>query len=196
MRCRFERWLVDALDVQVTPLPGLPSDAVEAVTVIAQRDNDGVFDWLADGADSRQMVCFLMVEGGPDVGMPSAGLPLTALFRSALRGLLATNRNLRPEQLGALGVGHLQAGPRRRRVLTGLKRLGAPTDALPLFTESAYADAHHGEEWIDRVLRPVADDRPEWGQRIVRGALWHSSVNARLFRDLHELIATRDLQTA
>ena len=50
-------------------------------------------------------------------------LPIEALERTALNGLLATNRALQPEMIGALGLLELQAGPRCRRVLSALRRL-------------------------------------------------------------------------
>jgi hypothetical protein len=40
------------------------------------------------------------------------------------------------------------------------------------------------------------DENPEWEAHIIRGARWRADVNARLFRDLHTLVATRELQTA
>jgi len=44
--------------------------------------------------------------------IPREQLPVAALERAALGGLLATNRWLQPEMLGALGLLELQAGPR------------------------------------------------------------------------------------
>jgi hypothetical protein len=123
-------------------------------------------------------------------------LPTSALYRSALNGLLATNRQLQPEMLGALGLLELQAGPRCRRVLDALHRLGAPRDAFPFYEEHATTDPRHGKEWLDGALVPLVAERPEWGPAIVRGARWRADVNARLFRDLHTLLATRELQTA
>src|SRR5664280_223228 len=49
--------------------------------------------------------------------------PLEALERSALGSLLATNRALQLEMLGALGLIELQAGPRCRTVSAGLRRV-------------------------------------------------------------------------
>ena len=122
--------------------------------------------------------------------------PLSALFRSALNGLLATNRYLQPEMLGALGLIELQAGPRCRRVLQALHRLGAPTDAFPFYEEHAQADPIHAKEWLEGALRPIVEQQPTWAPRIVRGAMWRADVNGRLFRDLHTLLATRESLSA
>src|SRR5438094_251247 len=49
--------------------------------------------------------------------IPMSEQPVSALARAAFGGLLATNRWLQPEMLGALGLIELQAGPRCRLVL-------------------------------------------------------------------------------
>lgn len=116
--------------------------------------------------------------------IPRADLPEAALERSALNGLLATNRVLQPEMVGALGLLELQAGPRCRHVVRALKRTGAPADAIPFYQEHAEVDPLHGKDWLDRVVRPLVDAFPQWGPRIVRGAAWRSYVNARFFDDV------------
>jgi hypothetical protein len=92
---------------------------------------------------------------------------------------LATNRWLQPELLGALGLIELQAGPRCRKVVAGLRRIGAPSAALPFYEEHARVDPRHGRAWLDRAVAPVVAECPELGWRIVRGARWRSTVNAR-----------------
>jgi hypothetical protein len=111
--------------------------------------------------------------------------PIEALERSALTGVLATNRAFQPELVGALGLLELQAGPRCRRVVTGLRRVGAPVGALPFYEEHARADPVHGRDWLERAVGPLADRFPEWGERIVAGATWRAAVNRRLFDALH-----------
>jgi hypothetical protein len=108
-------------------------------------------------------------------------LPTEALERMALNGLLATNRRLQPEMLGALGLVELQAGARCRQVVRALIRTGAPADALPFYEEHAEADPRHAKEWLDGVIAPLTAERPEWAPRIVRGALWRREVDRRLF---------------
>ena len=115
--------------------------------------------------------------------IPRAQLPQSSLDRTALNGLLATNRWLQPELVGALGLLELQAGPRCRKVVQALARLGAPPDALPFYEEHATTDPRHGKEWLDGVVAPLVEAFPSWGPRIVRGAEWRAEVNARLFAD-------------
>jgi hypothetical protein len=124
--------------------------------------------------------------------IPRSDLPVQALERSALGGLLATNRWLQPEMLGALGLIELQAGPRCRRVVAALERLGAPVDAFRFYVEHADVDPLHGKDWLDHALTGQVEHHPEWGERIVRGAEWRSAVNARFF----EAVAERFLKTA
>jgi Iron-containing redox enzyme len=112
-------------------------------------------------------------------------LPIEALERSALNGLLSTNRALQPEMIGALGLLELQAGPRCRRVVQALRRLGAPADAFPFYEEHAVADPRHGKGWLDRGVGTIVAAHPEWAPRIVRGARWRSDVNRRLFAAVH-----------
>jgi hypothetical protein len=115
--------------------------------------------------------------------IPRSQLPQSSLDRTALSGLLATNRWLQPELVGALGLLELQAGPRCRKVVNALVRLGAPADALPFYEEHATTDPRHGKEWLDGVVGPLVEEHPSWGPRIVRGAAWRAEVNRRLFAD-------------
>ena len=94
----------------------------------------------------------------PCPGIPREELPVEALERAALGGLLATNRWLQPEMLGALGLTELQAGPRCRLVLKAFDRLGAPADAYPFYVEHAKVDPIHGRDWVDKAV--VAARRP------------------------------------
>jgi hypothetical protein len=122
------------------------------------------------------------------IGMPRVPLseqPVEALERAALGGLLATNHWLQPEMLGALGLIELQAGPRCRKVLQAFDRLGAPEDAYPFYAEHAEVDPRHGKDWLDNAIVPIVADHPDWAPRILRGALWRSTVNAAFFTALH-----------
>jgi Iron-containing redox enzyme len=113
--------------------------------------------------------------------VPRSEQPLEALERSALGSLLATNRALQPEMVGALGLIELQAGPRCRRVLEALRRLGAPAAAFPFYEVHAAVDPRHGKDWVDHVVAPLADD-PAWADGMVRGARWRWLVNDGFFR--------------
>jgi hypothetical protein len=124
---------------------------------------------------------------------PRSQLPLSSLDRTALNGLLATNRWLQPELIGALGLLELQAGPRCRKVVHALTRLDAPADALPFYEEHATTDPRHGKEWLDGIVTPLVEEHPAWGSRIVRGAAWRAEVNRRLFADALRLL--QDEQT-
>ncbi len=125
------------------------------------------------------------------VHMPTirrAELPISALYRNALNGLLATNRWLQPEMLGALGLLELLAGPRCRRVVRALERLSAPADAFPFYEEHASTDPRHGKEWLDGALAPLVTAHPEWAAGVVRGATWRSAVSTRFFNDVLDLL--------
>jgi hypothetical protein len=116
--------------------------------------------------------------------VPLAEQPVEALERAALGGLLSTNHWLQPEMLGALGLIELQAGPRCRKVLAAFDRLGAPAEAYPFYVEHAEVDPRHGKDWMDNAIVPTVAERPEWGERILSGALWRSRVNAAFFTTL------------
>jgi hypothetical protein len=119
--------------------------------------------------------------------IPLAEQPTSALARSAFGGLLATNRWLQPEMLGALGLIELQAGPRCRLVLHALQRCDAPDAARAFYEIHADVDPRHGKDWLDNAIAPTIERMPEWGPRIVRGALWRSAVNAEFLDDLTDL---------
>lgn len=116
-------------------------------------------------------------------------MPVSALERIALGGLVATNRHLQPEMIGALGVIELQAGPRCRAVVRAMRRLDAPVDALPFYEEHAQADPRHGKDWLERVVTPLVEREPRWAPRIVRGARWRHAVNERFFGDVFDRFA-------
>lgn len=113
--------------------------------------------------------------------IPLSAQPVEALERAALGGLLSTNHWLQPEMLGALGLIELQAGPRCRKVLQAFDRLGAPEDAYPFYAEHAEVDPRHGKDWLDNAIVPVVAAHPDWAERILRGAVWRSTVNAAFF---------------
>jgi pyrroloquinoline quinone (PQQ) biosynthesis protein C len=121
--------------------------------------------------------------------VPLADQPASALARAAFGGLLATNRWLQPEMLGALGLIELQAGPRCRLVLQAFDRCHAPAAAYPFYEVHAEVDPRHGKDWLDKAISPTVAERPEWGARIVRGALWRSAVNAAFLDDVTRTLA-------
>jgi hypothetical protein len=123
------------------------------------------------------------------VGRPLEEQPVAALERQALGGLLASNRWLQPEMVGVLGLIELQAGPRCQLVVQGLNRCGAPAGAYPFYVEHAQTDPRHGADWLAHVVHPLVTDHPEWGERIVRGAIWRSRVN-RAFLEIFPVYTT------
>jgi len=118
--------------------------------------------------------------------LPREQVPVQALERAALGGLMATNRWLQPEMIGALGLLELQAGPRCRLVLQAFDRLGAPGAAYPFYVEHAEVDPVHGKDWMDKAIEPLAEQRPEWGPRLVKGAWWRSTINLAFFTAVQE----------
>jgi hypothetical protein len=121
--------------------------------------------------------------------------PLAALERSVLTGLLATNRRLQPEMLGALGLLELQAGPRCRKVVAALERLGEGDDALDFYVEHATVDPRHGKDWVDNAVAPLEED-PRWARGMVRGARWRSIVNAGFFAAMAETFVEQERQAS
>lgn len=107
--------------------------------------------------------------------------PTEALERSALLGVVSTNRALQPEMLGALGLIELEAGPHCRYVDQGLGRLGAGDDARAFYQMHAVVDPLHGKGWLDSAVAPLVEQAPAWGPRILRGAAWKSAVNGAFF---------------
>jgi hypothetical protein len=84
--------------------------------------------------------------------------------------------------VGSLGMIECQAGPRCRRVVAAMRRLGVPDAALPFYSEHAAADPHHGKDWLDSAVTPLAAEHPGRGPRILTGAWWRVSVNRRFFQ--------------
>jgi Iron-containing redox enzyme len=119
-------------------------------------------------------------------GIALDDLPVSALERKTLNGYLATNRALQPEMIGSLGLLECQAGPRCRRVVQAMRRLGVPAGALPFYEEHATADPRHGKDWIEGAVLPLVEARPHWGPRILTGAAWRVAVNRRFFAAMEE----------
>jgi hypothetical protein len=124
--------------------------------------------------------------------LPRTRQPLEGLERAALGSVLATNRHLQREMVGALGLIELQAGPRCRKVVAALKRLDAPVDALPFYEEHAVADPRHGKDWVDHVVATLGTDAG-WADGMVRGARWRSLVNQRFFGAMAERFAPAEV---
>jgi len=120
------------------------------------------------------------------LAVPVDDLPVAALERKALNGYLATNRALQPEMVGSLGMLECQAGPRCRRVVRAMHRLGVAPDAVPFYEEHAAADPRHGKDWLEGAVTPLVEARPEWGPRIVTGARWRATVNRRFFAAMEQ----------
>jgi Iron-containing redox enzyme len=127
------------------------------------------------------------------VGMelvPREEQPVSALARAALGGLLATNRWLQPEMLGALGLIELQAGPRCQLVLQALHRCGAPSGAFPFYQVHADMDPQHGKGWLEKAVFPSVEANPAWGIRILQGAQWRSEVDAAFQGDAINILTS------
>lgn len=122
------------------------------------------------------------VMGLPDI--PVDERPTAALERAALGGLLATNRWLQPEMIGALGLIELQAGPRCRMVLQAMERIGAPEQAQQFYAVHADVDPRHGNDWMNEVVEPFCADAPDLAARLVRGAWWRWRTNAAFFDEV------------
>ena len=94
-----------------------------------------------DGAPSREVHTELhhgMADALRMRRIPVEHLPLEALERKALNGYLATNRALQPEMLGSLGLLECQAGPRCRRVVAAMDRLGVPAGRAPVLRRARH----------------------------------------------------------
>ena len=128
--------------------------------------------------------------------LPEEELPTAALERAALHGMLATNRFLQPELLGALGMTELQAGPRCRRVVQALQRLGAPAGTVPFYEEHAEVDPRHGYDWVENALKPIVAAQPDWGRRILRGAAWREHTSAVFFAAMEPVQAPVEMPLA
>jgi hypothetical protein len=113
--------------------------------------------------------------------VPAAEQPVCALERSLLCTMLAGRASLRPELVGALGMVELQAGPRCRLVLHGLRRLGYGSEARDFYRVHAEVDPRHGRDWLDHAVAPLCAQRPGWAAGILRGARWRAAVNRAFF---------------
>lgn len=156
------------------------------------------WDELGDGspADVHGALHEQLVEAMGITAIAEDDLPVEALERAALPGVLATNHWLQPELLGALGLVELCAGPRCRTVVQGLTRVGAPAAALPFYEVHAEVDPRHGVEWLAEAITPLAQEHPDWAPRMVRGAAWKAHVDAGFFAAAHRLLVPAGESTA
>jgi hypothetical protein len=122
--------------------------------------------------------------------VPTSEQPVEALERAVLGSTLVLNRRFQREAVGALGLLELQAGPRCRRVLHALHRVGAHPGASAFYAEHAEADPRHGRDWLDNAVAGLAED-PVWAAAMVRGARWRWTSNARFFTAMaHRFVPT------
>ena len=189
-------WIADEATLEEVraylSLEGGPDGGFDDLVAVCQVGIDGepkvelatnYWDEMGRGdlADVHTVLHQRMVGALGLVAVDRRDQPVEALERSLLGSTLATNRAFQPELVGALGLLELQAGPRCRRVVKGLERLGCSGDALAFYEEHAVADPRHGKDWLDRVVGPLAERYPGWAPRIVAGAVWRSHVNAAFF---------------
>lgn len=128
--------------------------------------------------------------------IPLAEQSDAALARLAFGGLLATNRWLQPEMLGALGLIELQAGPRCRLVVQAFARTGAPAGAYPFYEVHADVDPRHGKDWLEKAIAPLCEADPALAPRVLRGAVWRDAVNTAFLDDLAERLDARRVAAA
>jgi hypothetical protein len=76
-----------------------------------------------------------------------------------------------------------------------MERLGLSAEALPFYQEHAATDPRHGKDWLDHVIAPLAAN-PETGRRMVRGARWRSTANARFLAAVAERLGVGHLVAA
>lgn len=144
------------------------------------------WDEMGDGnpADVHTTLHEVMAAAVDLPEIPLERRPTAALERTALGGLLATNRWLQPEMIGALGLIELQAGPRCRMVLQAMQRLGAPEHARRFYAVHADVDPRHGNDWMNEVVAPFCAGNPNLADRVVRGAWWRWRTNAAFFDEV------------
>lgn len=200
------RWLAEEADaheiVEFLALEGGPDGGFDDLVAAAQIGLDGAaklelaqnyWDEMGNGTPGRvHTELHRKLRRALNIGPLSVDAqPTEALERAVLTGVLATNRWLQPEQLGALGLLELQAGPRCRQVVRALERIGAGEDALDFYVEHSDTDPRHGKDWVDKAIGPLGTD-PRWADGIVRGARWRSQVNAAFFATLHRRFVERE----
>jgi hypothetical protein len=198
------RWLADEATheqlVDFLALEGGPDGGFDDLVAICQVGMAGeaklelgknYWDEMGNGslADVHTEVHNDMVRALDLPAVPREEMPVEALERAALNGLLATNRWLQPEMIGALGLTELQAGPRCRLVLKAFDRLGVSREAYPFYEVHADVDPIHGKDWVEKVVMPTVAQWPEWGERILRGAVWRARLNLAFFAAAHAQLA-------
>jgi hypothetical protein len=197
-------WLADEADaediVEFLSIEGGPDGGFDDLVAACQIGLDGsaklelarnYWDEMGNGSPARVHTELhrKLTESLGLVCPPREEQPVAALQRSVLSGLLATNRRLQPEMVGALGLLELQAGPRCRKVVTALERVGAGEESLDFYVEHATVDPRHGRDWVDKAIAPLEDDE-RWASGIVRGARWRSLVNAGFFAAMARTFVT------
>ncbi len=198
---RLEEMLISCFDSQGVHDHLAPLDVADAIHGLARKANASIHDWLATSADWAQLTTFIAIDSCDQQVVLDAcvtrdsGLPISALYRWALDGLLA-NPSLRPEELGARALHELQDGPRCGRIVAGFRRLGARSETYAPFAERAESARHHLDEWLHDAMRPLRYEHPDCRERVLRGARWRAEADARLYRDLHTLLATREFVSA
>lgn len=194
---RIYRWLADEADWESTlhflALEGGPDDIFDDLVATCQVGlpfgpakielAGNYWDEMGNGKleHAHSFLYQRFVEAVALPRIPRHERPIEELQRSALLGLVAVNRALQPEMIGALGLIELSAGPQCRYVDQGLGRLGASADARAFYQMHAVVDPRHGAGWLENAVTPLAEQRPEWGPRILRGAAWKDAVNAAFF---------------
>lgn len=127
-----------------------------------------------------------------DVG-PSA--PREVVWESlALGNLLvglAYNRRYAFHSLGALGAVELTAPSRAVKLVQAFERLGMDDVAARYFRLHAVVDVRHAQAWLNEVLVPLVETRPEVATCLAEGALMRLEAGARTFTRYREHLGLR-----
>lgn len=121
---------------------------------------------------AQYMRCRLAVQG-----ISTSGLDDMEVYQNANLVLMyGIQRHLAPRALAAMGLMEYSAPARFEAMVDGCTRLGVPSDVIRYQSVHVHVDAHHGSEWLDHVLVPLARHSRHALREIGMGALTRERV--------------------
>jgi hypothetical protein len=119
---------------------------------------------------------------------PAECVTAEALRNGNLLMMYALRRRHAPRLLGALTILEHTAPYRFAKTVQGLRRIGAPEEAVAYHDIHVTVDAKHGKQLIERVLTPLVRETPGALQEVCIGCLIRYRVAVDYYRSIEDAI--------
>jgi pyrroloquinoline quinone (PQQ) biosynthesis protein C len=105
---------------------------------------------------------------------------------------LATNRSKHVELIGVMLTTEVMIPGRFPHQIAGWQRLGISDGLLAYFLEHTVVDEVHAEDWLDKVVMPILQTKPELMQQVAVGVYRRLNLAAAVLNKLYSHLRTQN----